>query len=157
MRKYSRLFLTILHCIIYLLVLQSRPALSANVLEKAVESAQPCRSLKVDTALGSVGVDKFGGSTIRNAEIVVNGDAASAKAIASLRCRTSDNAFVSGDASATFELDVELSLATCEISRLEFRVTETDGTFGDIIKLFKDDIAGALQARIVGELARSCK
>ena len=34
-------------------------ASAGNALENAIERAQPCRSLKVDTGLFTVGVDKF--------------------------------------------------------------------------------------------------
>src|SRR4051794_36858924 len=80
-------------------MLNCSEASAANSLEKAIERLQPCQSAKVETRLGTIGIDKFDKIAVEEIEINVKGDTASASTLASLTCRTSDQALLKGNAS----------------------------------------------------------
>ncbi|RUZ79408.1 hypothetical protein EN943_07490 [Mesorhizobium sp. M7A.F.Ca.US.006.01.1.1] len=142
---------------VLVLTLASQSAFSANVLDRAVEAAQPCRSLKLKTGIGTVGVDKFAGANIEKVQIMVGDDIASAKAVVTMACRTADNAVFKGDASATVDLDAEMNLSTCEMNHLEVQIVKTGGTFASVLDAFKDEISEALKRKITSELGKLCK
>ena len=83
-----------------LFIVQAATAHAANAISRAVEQAQPCRTVKT-TKLGvPLGIDKFKDAQLESLTINVNGDDAKIAAVGSLACPTSDAAVVRGDASA---------------------------------------------------------
>jgi hypothetical protein len=139
------------------LVFSPHDVKSANILSKAIEAAQPCESLKVETVVGSIGIDKFKEANIEKLNLLIDGNQASLTGTAMLACRTSDDAVVKGDASATVSLDATLDLNSCEMSQLDVKLVETSGTFEDVLDAFEDGITGAIKGVIADEIKKLCR
>ena len=134
---------------------------AANVLERAIGEAQPCKSLKTKvSSFGvsiDVGIDRFDSAKIENLQISVNGDAAEASARGTLACKTSDDALVKGGFSATAQVHVKVDLATCKMNESSIEIVETGGRFGDIVKGLEDQIASALRRSLEKNVAKLCQ
>lgn len=139
----------------------SSPSQAANVLEKAIEAAQPCRSLKTRVSpIGfnvDVGIDKFDAVRIDSLQILVNRDAAEANARGMLACKTSDEAVVTGGFSATVEVQVQADLATCKIGQSAFNIVETHGLFGDLVSGFEGQISKVMRQSVENALKKLCE
>ena len=140
-----------------LLLVQSSSTEAGNALENAIERAQPCQSLKVKTGLFTIGVDRFEKVEIEELSIDVKGDLATAKAIGSLTCRTSDNAALKGNVSARLSFDAEIHLATCAVNRREIKLLSTGGTFGEIVKALGEQISQSLGDGLSNEAKKLCQ
>ncbi|MGR9400219.1 hypothetical protein ACU8M5_10780 [Rhizobium leguminosarum] len=136
-------------------------AFAANVLEKAIIAAQPCRPLKIkETVLGvkvDVGIDRLDYVKIDTVDIQVDGDAAKASALGTLACKTSDQAVVTGGISAKAQLNVQANLSTCVMEHSSIEIIETGGEFGGIVNEFKDEISVALLKGIENALKKLCE
>ncbi|NKJ72717.1 hypothetical protein GFL38_10625 [Rhizobium leguminosarum bv. viciae] len=137
------------------------PAQAANALERAIEQAQPCRSLKtkVDTfgLSVAVGVDKFDAVKIEEIQITVDGDSADASARGTLACNTSVQAVLKGGFLATAEVHLQADLATCKVGQSSAEIIKTDGRFGDLVNGFKNEITKALRESRVKNLMKLCE
>ena len=140
-----------------LLLVQSSSTEAGNALENAIERAQPCQSLKVKTGLFTIGVDRVEKVEIDELSIDVKGDLATAKAIGSLTCRTSDNAALKGNVSARLSFDAEIHLATCAVNRREIKLLSTGGTFGEIVKALGEQISQSLGDGLSNEAKKLCQ
>ncbi len=132
-------------------------AKAGNALENAIEKTQPCQSLRVKTGLFTIGVDRFEKVEIEELAIDVKGDVATARAIGSLTCRTSDAAALKGNVSARLSFDAEMSLATCVLSRREIKLLSAGGTFGDIVKALGEQISQSLGDGLSNEAKKLCQ
>ena len=142
------------------LVLQSMTvpgAEAANVIERAIEAVQPCRSLKLDLGFVSVGVDRFESVDVEEFLMSGRGDVGTARLVGSLACRTSASAFRTGSASAKVAFDAEFDLATCLVRRSEVRILQTGGEFGDVIATFSGSIEAALKAGLEKQIEKFCE
>lgn len=131
-------------------------AKAGNALENAIETAQPCRSLKVSTGLFTIGVDQFEKVEIEELAVDVKGDLAVARATGSLSCRTSDKAAVKGNVSARLSFDAEMNLATCAVSRQEIKLLSAGGTFGDVVTALGEQISQSLGDGLANEVRKLC-
>lgn len=132
-------------------------AMAGNALENAIERAQPCQALKVKTGLFTIGVDHFEKVQIEELAIDVKGDVATARAIGSLTCRTSDAAALKGNVSARLSFDAEMNLSTCAVSRREIKLLSSGGTFGDIVKALGENISQSLGSGLSNEAKKLCQ
>lgn len=139
------------------LILMPQAAYSADILGKAIETVQPCKSLHVKQFGASVGIDRFKEAHIETLELSIAKDTANLSTTASLACQTSDNALLKGDVSATVHLDATLDLRGCEILSLDAKIIETGGTFKDLLDPFKEGIVTALKAAISKEIRKLCE
>jgi hypothetical protein len=151
----SELWRTIL--VSCLLLALSSSAEAGNALENAIERAQPCQSLKVKTGLFTIGVDRFEKVEIEELAVDVKGDLATARAIGSLTCRTSDKAALKGNVSARLSFDAEMNLATCAVNRREIKLLSAGGTFGDVAKALGEQISQSLGAGLSNEAKKLCQ
>ncbi|KWV52023.1 hypothetical protein AS026_35655 [Rhizobium altiplani] len=135
----------------------SSSAEAGNALENAIEKAQPCQSLKVKTGLFSIGVDKFEKVEIEEFAVDVKGDLATARAIGSLTCRTSDAAALKGNVSARLSFDAEMNLTTCVVSRRDIKLLSAGGTFGDVVKALGEQISQSLGDGLSNEAKKLCE
>lgn len=129
---------------------------AGNALEKAIETAQPCRSLKVNTGLFTIGVDQFEKAELEELAVDVKGDIAVARAIGSLSCRTSDKAAVKGNVSARLSFDAELNLGTCAVSQQEIKLLSAGGTFGGVVTALGEQITQSLGDGLASEIRKLC-
>lgn len=132
-------------------------ATAGNALENAVEKAQPCAALKVKTGLFTIGVDRFEKVEIEELAVDVKGDLATARAVGSLTCRTSDAAALKGNVSARLSFDTEMNLATCAVSRQEVKLLSAGGTFGDVVKALGEQIVQSLSDGLSNEAKKLCE
>ncbi len=140
-----------------LLFAQAAPTQAANAVSRAIEQAQPCRTVKM-TKLGvTIGIDKFEDAQLESLTINVNGDNAKIEAVGSLACRTSDTAAFRGDASARFSVTAELNLASCAISQNSVRILSTGGTYGFAADAFKGTIEKAIESSIADQVKALCR
>ena len=132
-----------------------------NALERAIEDAQPCRSLKTKvSSFGisvEVGVDKLDSVKIENLQLSVNGNTAEASARGTLACKTSDEALVQGGFSATAEVRLKVDLTTCKMTETSIEIVKTGGRFGDIVKGLETEISGALRRSLERNVAKLCE
>ncbi|MEI1251474.1 hypothetical protein [Rhizobium aouanii] len=132
-----------------------------NALERAIEDAQPCRSLKTKvSSFGisvEVGIDKLDSVQIENLELSVNGNTAQASARGTLACKTPAEALVEGGFSATAEVRLKVDLTTCKTTDISIEIVKTGGRFGDIVKGLETEITGALRRSLAKNLAKLCE
>lgn len=137
------------------------PASAANVLERAIGEAQPCRSLKAKaSSFGlsvEVGVDKLDYVKIDQLQLSVNGNLAEARVRGTLACKTSDNAIVQGGFSATADVNVHVDLATCKTTESSIEITNTGGNLGDVVKSLKGEISDALRRGLERNMSKLCQ
>ncbi|MBB3659778.1 hypothetical protein FHX15_005046 [Rhizobium sp. BK650] len=138
----------------------SSPASAANVLERAIEAAQPCKPLKVkQSVLGvkvELGIDKLDFVKVDTVEIRVNGDLAEASAIGTLACKTSDDAPLQGGFSAKARIHLQANLATCVMNASSIDIIEAKGEFGDVVTTFEPEISEALRKGVERALKKLC-
>ena len=138
----------------------SSPASAANVLERAIEAAQPCKPLKVrQSVLGvkvELGIDKLDFVKIDTLEIRVNGDLAEASALGTLACRTSDDAPLQGGFSAKARIHLQTNLVTCVMSGSSIEIVEAGGEFGDVVTALEPEISAALRKGVEKALKKLC-
>ena len=138
----------------------SSPASAANVLERAIAAAQPCKSLKVrQSVLGvkvELGIDKRDLVRIDTLEIRVNGDLAEASALGTLACKTSDDAPLKGGFSAKARIHLQANLATCVMNASSIDIIEAGGEFGDVVTTFEPEISAALRKGVERALKKLC-
>ncbi|WP_416067771.1 hypothetical protein ACK9YZ_23430 [Rhizobium sp. ZK1] len=138
----------------------STPASAANVLERAIEAAQPCKPLKVrQSVLGvkvELGIDKLDFVKIDTLEIRVNGDLAEASALGTLACRTSDDAPLQGGFSAKARMHLQTNLLTCVMSESSIEIVEAGGEFGDVVTALEPEISAALRKGVEKALKKLC-
>lgn len=138
----------------------SSPASAANVLERAIAAAQPCKSLKVrQSVLGvkvELGIDKLDLVRIDTLEIRVNGDLAEASALGTLACKTSDDAPLKGGFSAKARIHLQANLATCVMNASSIDIIEAGGEFGDVVTTFEPEISAALRKGVESALKKLC-
>lgn len=138
----------------------SAPASAANVLERAIEAAQPCKPLKVrQSVLGvkvELGIDKLDFVKIDRLEIRVDGDLAEASALGTLACRTSDDAPLQGGFSAKARIHLQTNLLTCVMSESSIEIVEAGGEFGDVVTALEPEISAALRKGVEKALKKLC-
>ncbi|GAA3102029.1 hypothetical protein GCM10010520_53960 [Rhizobium viscosum] len=138
----------------------SSPASAANVLERAIEAAQPCKPLKVRQAVLGVkvelGIDKLDFVKIDTIEIKVDGDLAEASALGTLACKTSDDAPLKGGFSAKARIHLQANLATCIMNASSIDIIEAKGEFGDVVTTFEPEISAALRKGVEKALKKLC-
>lgn len=138
----------------------SSPASAANVLERAIEAAQPCKPLKVrQQVLGvkvELGIDELDFVKIDTIEIRVNGDLAEASALGTLACKTSDDAPLKGGFSAKARIHLQANLATCITNASSIDIIEAEGEFGDVVTTFEPEISAALRKGVEKALKKLC-
>ncbi len=138
----------------------SSPASAANVLERAIEAAQPCKPLKVrQQVLGvkvELGIDELDFVKIDTIEIRVNGDLAEANALGTLACKTSDDAPLKGGFSAKARIHLQANLATCITNASSIDIIEAEGEFGDVVTTFEPEISAALRKGVEKALKKLC-
>jgi hypothetical protein len=138
----------------------SSPASAANVLERAIAAAQPCKPLKVrQSVLGvkiQLGIDKLDFVRIDTLEIRVDRDLAEASALGTLACRTSDGAPLQGGFSAKARIHLQANLATCVMSGSSIEIIEAGGEFGDVVTTFEPEISAALRKGVENALKKLC-
>lgn len=132
-------------------------AKAGNALENAIERAQPCQALKVNTGLFTIGVDRFEKVEVEELAVDVKGGVATARAIGSLTCRTSDAAALKGNVSARLSFAAEMNLATCAMSRREIKLLSAGGTFGDVVKALGEQISRSLGDGLSNEAKKLCQ
>lgn len=136
------------------------PASAANVLERAIEAAQPCKPLKVrQSVLGvkvELGIDKLDFVKIDTLEIRVDGDLAEASALGTLACRTSDDAPLQGGFSAKARIHLQTNLVTCVMSGSSIEIVEAGGEFGDVVTALEPEISAALRKGVEKALKKLC-
>ena len=136
------------------------PASAANVLERAIAAAQPCKPLKVrQSVLGvkvELGIDKLDFVKIDTLEIRVNGDLAEASALGTLACRTSDDAPLQGGFSAKARIHLQTNLVTCVMSGSSIEIVEAGGEFGDVVTALEPEISAALRKGVEKALKKLC-
>jgi hypothetical protein len=134
----------------------SSSAEAGNALENAIERMQPCQSLKVKTGLFTIGVDQFENVEIEELAVDVKGDLATARAVGSLTCRTSDAAALKGNVSARLSFDAEMNLATCAVKRRDIKLISAGGTFGDVVRALGEQISQSLGDGLSNEAKKLC-
>jgi hypothetical protein len=138
----------------------SSPASAANVLERAIEAAQPCKPLKVSQPVLGVkvelGIDKLDFVKIDTIEIRVAGDVAEASALGTLACKTSDSSPLKGGFSAKARIHLQANLATCAMSASSIDIIEARGEFGDVVTTFEPEISAALRKGVEKALKKLC-
>ncbi|WP_037072314.1 hypothetical protein [Rhizobium sp. CF142] len=136
------------------------PAFAANVLERAIEAAQPCKPLKVrQSVLGvkvELGIDKLDFVRIDTLEIRVDGDLAEARALGTLACRTSDDAPLQGGFSAKARIHLQANLATCVMNGSSIEIVGAGGEFGDVVTALEPEISAALRKGVENALKKLC-
>lgn len=154
-----------LRCMVLSAIMAATPALSspasaANVLERAIEAAQPCKPLKVrQSVLGvkvELGVDKLDFVKVDTIEIRVDGDLAEASALGTLACKTSDDAPLRGGFSAKARIHLQANLATCVMDASSIDIIEAKGEFGDVVTTFEPEISAALRKGVEKALKKLC-
>lgn len=138
----------------------SSPASAANVLERSIAAAQPCKPLKVrQSVLGvkvELGIDKLDFVKIETLEIRVDGDLAEASALGTLACRTSDDAPLQGGFSAKARIHLQANLATCVMNASSIDIVSAGGEFGDVVTTFEPQISAALRNGVEKALKKLC-
>lgn len=147
----------VLISIILLNLFSVSAASAANVLSHAIERAQPCSGLRFTQLGQTIGVDKFESADLETLKIDVAGNSAKATLVASLACRTSDQAAIRGNASAKFEANAEVELASCTVRQVNVRIVSTGGTFGRVIDAFKGQIEKAVESSISNQAKTFCQ
>lgn len=155
-----------LSCMALGAIMAAAPALSstasaANVLERAIAAAQPCKPLKIrQSVLGvnvELGIDKLDFVRIDTLEIRVDGDLAQASAIGTLACRTSDEAPLQGGFSAKARIHLQANLVTCVMSGSSIEIVEAGGEFGDVVTALEPEISTALRKGVERALRKLCE
>lgn len=142
---------------VLLLCLLAGPSRAANAISKAVERAQPCGSLKA-TKLGvTIGINEFKSAELESLRVNVAGDDAEVELVASLACKTSDEATFPGDAWAKFKGEAKLNLASCAVAKVAVRIQTTGGTYGFAVDAFKGSIQSAVEKSISDQVKSLCK
>ncbi|MBW9056670.1 hypothetical protein [Rhizobium mesosinicum] len=136
------------------------PASAANVLERSIAAAQPCKPLKVrQSVLGvkvELGIDKLDFVKVDTLEIRVSGDLAEASAVGTLACRTSDDAPLQGGFSAKARIHLQANLATCVMNASSIDIVAAEGEFGDVVTTFEPEISAALRNGVEKALKKLC-
>ncbi|MBY5700782.1 hypothetical protein [Rhizobium leguminosarum] len=136
-------------------------AQAPNALERAIEDAQPCRSVKTKvSSFGisvEVGVDKLDSVKIENLQLSVNGNTGQASARGTLACKTSDEALVEGGFSATAEVRLKVDLTTRKTTDISIEIMKTGGRFGDIVKGLETEVSGTLRRSLAKNLGKFCE
>ncbi len=140
--------------------LLSTPAFAANVLERAIAAAQPCKPLKVRQPVFGVkvelGIDRLDFVKIDTIEIRVDGDQAEANALGTLACKTSQDSPLEGGFSAKARVHLQANLATCVTEASSIDIVEAGGEFGDVVTTFEPEIAAALRKGVENALKKLC-
>ncbi|AYG59923.1 hypothetical protein [Rhizobium jaguaris] len=128
-----------------------------NIVDRAIAAAQPCSSLKVKAGFVTVGVDKFESVDVKAASVDIQGNTANVSLNASLACKTSDQAVMKGDVSATFAIKAQVDLGTCVVTSNDVQIIDTGGTFKKFIDALKPQIQEGLKGGLPQQLTKLCK
>jgi hypothetical protein len=135
-------------------------AFAQNGLEKAIAAAQPCKTLKVEQKVLGVnvelGIDRLDFIRIEKVDIQVNGDVATANALGTLACRTSDSAPFHGGFSARAHVQLQANLSTCVMGKSSIDIVETGGELGDVVEALRPEISHAVLNGLERALKKLC-
>lgn len=155
--KINSLIFTFLVSVTFSSLLHVDTANAANIISRAIERAQPCSGLQTRQLGQTIGVDKFKTADLETLKIDVSGNTAKAALVASLACKTSDQAILRGDASAKFDASAEVDLTSCVVKQVSVRIVSTGGTFGKVIGAFQNQIQKAVETSISDQAKTFCQ
>ncbi len=165
MRATDQNFWHPLKCLLLAAVTAATPAFDSaafaqNSLERAIAAAQPCRPLKVQQQMLGVkvelGVDRLDFIKIDTVDIRIDGDIATANALGTLACRTSQDAPLQGGFSAKAHVQLRANLATCVMGESSIDIVETGGELGDVVAALQPEISNALRRGLEKTLKKLC-
>ncbi len=142
--------------VLALVVIQSS-VYANNVLQQAVEKAQPCQSLKYKKGFIKIGVDRFKSFNLLQLDLNIEGDRAHLDAMASLACKISDAAVIREDVSATCQLDGHIDITSCSVNSMSVKIVSHSGSFGGLVKQFAPGIEQKLQKSASTEIIKVCR
>ncbi|QFT74867.1 hypothetical protein [Ruegeria sp. THAF33] len=147
-------FLTAL--VLVVCALGSTPAHSNTVIQKRIAEDNPCRGLKFDAGLFSIGIDRLQSVSVEGAAVLLTGDVVDATFTGRLACETSSAAFVRADASVRISAAATMHLDTCDVPTVSVTLSDFGGSKAGVLRAFSADIEEAVKAEIVEGLHEAC-
>ena len=139
------------------IVVMSSPVNAANVIQQAVEKANPCSVVQYKTVFSKVRVDRFKGFQLHELNLDIKNDEAKLKTSATLSCRTSDAALIKGDVSGKFAIESQFNIASCDMNGFDIKLVSSGGSFGKILDTFAPDVERKLEETAIKEIKEACE
>jgi len=132
------------------------PVYSNTVIEKRIAEENPCRGLKFDAGVFSIGIDRLQSVRVDEAAILLTGDVVDAAFKGQLACETSSGAFVRANASVRISAEATAHLDTCEVPMVSVTLSNFGGSKASVLRAFSANIEGSLKKEIVEGLQEAC-